>query len=88
MRKVAINLECTFCGTVLSSQCVRKPFSRAIYFSAPQGFRNSLSDMKDIGILQVKVLKAVDLLAADFSGIKRFHFSFIFLCISYFEMIL
>ncbi|XP_006924195.1 multiple C2 and transmembrane domain-containing protein 2 [Pteropus alecto] len=32
------------------------------------GFRNSLSDMKDIGILQVKVLKAVDLLAADFSG--------------------
>lgn len=26
--------------------------------------------MKDVGILQVKVLKAVDLLAADFSGIK------------------
>ncbi|XP_054417861.1 multiple C2 and transmembrane domain-containing protein 2 isoform X1 [Pteronotus mesoamericanus] len=30
--------------------------------------QNSLRDMKDIGILQVKVLKAVDLLAADFSG--------------------
>nr|KAF6410944.1 multiple C2 and transmembrane domain containing 2 [Rousettus aegyptiacus] len=32
------------------------------------GLRNSLRDMKDIGLLQVKVLKAVDLLAADFSG--------------------
>ncbi|XP_074090267.1 multiple C2 and transmembrane domain-containing protein 2 isoform X4 [Macrotis lagotis] len=30
--------------------------------------QNSLKDMKDIGILQVKVLKAIDLLAADFSG--------------------
>ncbi|XP_053514842.1 multiple C2 and transmembrane domain-containing protein 2 isoform X2 [Artibeus jamaicensis] len=30
--------------------------------------QNSLRDMKDIGIVQVKVLKAVDLLAADFSG--------------------
>ncbi|XP_007479469.1 multiple C2 and transmembrane domain-containing protein 2 isoform X2 [Monodelphis domestica] len=30
--------------------------------------QNSLKDMKDIGILQVKVLKALDLLAADFSG--------------------
>ncbi|XP_067411731.1 multiple C2 and transmembrane domain-containing protein 2 [Emydura macquarii macquarii] len=30
--------------------------------------KNSLRDMKDIGFLQVKVLKAVDLLAADFSG--------------------
>lgn len=30
--------------------------------------QNSLKDMKDIGLLQVKVLKAVDLLAADFSG--------------------
>ncbi|XP_011813349.1 PREDICTED: multiple C2 and transmembrane domain-containing protein 2 isoform X2 [Colobus angolensis palliatus] len=30
--------------------------------------RNSLKDMKDVGILQVKVLKAADLLAADFSG--------------------
>nr|XP_020731684.1 multiple C2 and transmembrane domain-containing protein 2 [Odocoileus virginianus texanus] len=34
--------------------------------------QNSLKDMKDVGILQVKVLKAVDLLAADFSGIKIF----------------
>uniref|UniRef100_A0A8C8SNG6 Multiple C2 and transmembrane domain-containing protein 2 n=1 Tax=Pelusios castaneus TaxID=367368 RepID=A0A8C8SNG6_9SAUR len=32
------------------------------------GIKNSLRDMKDIGLLQVKVLKAVDLLAADFSG--------------------
>ncbi|XP_062998513.1 multiple C2 and transmembrane domain-containing protein 2 isoform X2 [Elgaria multicarinata webbii] len=30
--------------------------------------RNSLHNMKDIGFLQVKLLKAVDLLAADFSG--------------------
>lgn len=30
--------------------------------------QNSLKDMKDVGLLQVKVLKAVDLLAADFSG--------------------
>ncbi|XP_063496146.1 multiple C2 and transmembrane domain-containing protein 2 isoform X3 [Symphalangus syndactylus] len=30
--------------------------------------QNSLKDMKDVGILQVKVLKAADLLAADFSG--------------------
>ncbi|KAM9125436.1 multiple C2 and transmembrane domain-containing protein 2 isoform 2-T4 [Pangshura tecta] len=30
--------------------------------------KNSLRDIKDIGFLQVKVLKAVDLLAADFSG--------------------
>ncbi|XP_012588218.1 PREDICTED: multiple C2 and transmembrane domain-containing protein 2 isoform X2 [Condylura cristata] len=30
--------------------------------------QNSLKDVKDIGILQVKVLKAADLLAADFSG--------------------
>uniref|UniRef100_A0A2K5E6P8 Multiple C2 and transmembrane domain-containing protein 2 n=1 Tax=Aotus nancymaae TaxID=37293 RepID=A0A2K5E6P8_AOTNA len=30
--------------------------------------QNSLTDMKDVGILQVKVLKAADLLAADFSG--------------------
>lgn len=38
----------------------------------PQCLQNSLKDMKDVGILQVKVLKAVDLLAADFSGIKIF----------------
>ncbi|XP_062060526.1 multiple C2 and transmembrane domain-containing protein 2 isoform X2 [Lepus europaeus] len=31
-------------------------------------WQNSLRDMKDVGILQVKVLKAVDLLAADFPG--------------------
>ncbi|XP_053933803.1 multiple C2 and transmembrane domain-containing protein 2 isoform X1 [Cuculus canorus] len=30
--------------------------------------KNSFRDMKDVGFLQVKVLKAVDLLAADFSG--------------------
>ncbi|KFQ39301.1 Multiple C2 and transmembrane domain-containing protein 2, partial [Mesitornis unicolor] len=30
--------------------------------------KNSFRDMKDIGFLQVKVLKAVDLLAADFAG--------------------
>uniref|UniRef100_A0A6I8PFE5 Multiple C2 and transmembrane domain-containing protein 2 n=1 Tax=Ornithorhynchus anatinus TaxID=9258 RepID=A0A6I8PFE5_ORNAN len=31
-------------------------------------FQNSLKDVKDVGFLQVKVLKALDLLAADFSG--------------------
>ncbi|NXA36167.1 MCTP2 protein, partial [Eudromia elegans] len=30
--------------------------------------KNSFQDIKDIGFLQVKVLKAADLLAADFSG--------------------
>ncbi|GAB0194212.1 multiple C2 and transmembrane domain-containing protein 2 [Grus japonensis] len=30
--------------------------------------KNSFRDLKDIGFLQVKVLKAVDLLAADFAG--------------------
>lgn len=34
-----------------------------------QCIKNSFRDIKDIGFLQVKVLKAVDLLAADFSGI-------------------
>lgn len=32
------------------------------------GLRNTFCNMKDIGFLQVKVLKALDLLAADFSG--------------------
>lgn len=57
-------------------------------FLSPQCLQNSLKDMKDIGLLQVKVLKAVDLLAADFSGIKPFHFSFLFIFISCFDMIL
>lgn len=57
-----------------------------IYFSPPQCLQNSLKDMKDVGILQVKVLKAVDLLAADFSGINIFN-SFFFFLISCFEMI-
>jgi len=34
-----------------------------------QSIKNSFRDMKDVGFLQVKVLKAVDLLAADFAGI-------------------
>lgn len=34
-----------------------------------QCIKNSFRDIKDIGFLQVKVLKAVDLMAADFSGI-------------------
>lgn len=44
--------------------------------------------MKDIGLLQVKVLKAVDLLAADFSGIERLHSALIVFNGSCFEMIL
>ncbi|XP_073692519.1 multiple C2 and transmembrane domain-containing protein 2 isoform X2 [Garra rufa] len=31
-------------------------------------FRNSLKDLKDVGFLQVKVIKATDLLAADLNG--------------------
>lgn len=37
--------------------------------SSLQCIKNSFQDIKDIGFLQVKVLKAVDLLAADFAGI-------------------
>lgn len=37
--------------------------------SSLQCIKNSFRDLKDIGFLQVKVLKAVDLLAADFAGI-------------------
>lgn len=44
-----------------------------LLFFPPQCFQNSLKDMKDVGILQVKVLKAVDLLAADFSGTDIFN---------------
>ncbi|XP_055031067.2 multiple C2 and transmembrane domain-containing protein 2 isoform X1 [Misgurnus anguillicaudatus] len=32
------------------------------------GFRNCLKDMKDVGFLQVKVIKATDLMAADLNG--------------------
>lgn len=38
-------------------------------FSSLQCIKNSFWNIKDIGFLQVKVLKAVDLLAADFAGI-------------------
>ncbi|XP_067301301.1 multiple C2 and transmembrane domain-containing protein 2 isoform X2 [Pseudorasbora parva] len=31
-------------------------------------FRNSLKDMRDVGFLQVKVIKAIDLMAADLNG--------------------
>ncbi|XP_007463597.1 PREDICTED: multiple C2 and transmembrane domain-containing protein 2-like [Lipotes vexillifer] len=37
--------------------------------------QNSLKNMKDVGILQVKVLKAVDLLAADFSALCAVFYS-------------
>lgn len=37
--------------------------------SSLQSIKNSFRDIKDVGFLQVKVLKAVDLLAADFAGI-------------------
>ncbi|XP_051506359.1 multiple C2 and transmembrane domain-containing protein 2 isoform X2 [Myxocyprinus asiaticus] len=32
------------------------------------GFKNSLKDMRDVGLLQVKVIKATDLMAADLNG--------------------
>lgn len=43
--------------------------------SCLQSLKNSFRDIKDIGFLQVKVLKAVDLLAADFSGILFLFYS-------------
>lgn len=43
------------------------------FLLSSQCWQNSLTDLKDVGILQVKVLKAVDLLAADFSGTEQFH---------------
>lgn len=46
-------------------------------FFPTQCLQNSLKDMKDVGILQVKVLKAVDLLAADFSGTEYSFLNFI-----------
>ncbi|XP_059534078.1 multiple C2 and transmembrane domain-containing protein 2 isoform X5 [Myotis daubentonii] len=46
----------------------RHRWSNRKRISGGKCLQNSLKDMKDIGILQVKVLKAVDLLAADFSG--------------------
>lgn len=39
----------------------------------PQNFRNSLKNLKDIGFLQVKVFKALDLMAADLNGIDSPH---------------
>ncbi|XP_005320159.2 multiple C2 and transmembrane domain-containing protein 2 isoform X1 [Ictidomys tridecemlineatus] len=57
-------------GVSISDLCVC-PFedpSERKQISQRYCLQNSLKDIKDVGILQVKVLKAVDLLAADFSG--------------------
>ncbi|XP_051062450.1 multiple C2 and transmembrane domain-containing protein 2 [Phodopus roborovskii] len=57
-------------GVSISDLCVcplEDPSERK-QISQRYAFQNSLKDVKDIGILQVKVLKAADLLAADFSG--------------------
>lgn len=57
-------------GVSISDLCVC-PFedpSERQQISQRYAFQNSLKDVKDVGILQVKVLKASDLLAADFSG--------------------
>lgn len=35
---------------------------------SPQSLKRSLKSLRDVGFLQVKVLKAVDLLAADLNG--------------------
>lgn len=34
-----------------------------------QSIKNSLKDLRDVGFLQVKVIKATDLMAADLNGI-------------------
>ncbi|XP_051004684.1 multiple C2 and transmembrane domain-containing protein 2 [Acomys russatus] len=57
-------------GVSISDLCVcplEDPSERK-QISQRYALQNSLKDMKDVGILQVKVLKAADLLAADFSG--------------------
>ncbi|CAO2614231.1 Multiple C2 and transmembrane domain-containing protein 2 [Lemmus lemmus] len=57
-------------GVSISDLCVcplEDPSERK-QISQRYALRNSLRDVKDVGFLQVKVLKAVDLLAADFSG--------------------
>ncbi|XP_038602199.1 multiple C2 and transmembrane domain-containing protein 2 isoform X2 [Tachyglossus aculeatus] len=57
-------------GVSISDLCVcplADPSERK-QISQQYGFQNSLKDVKDVGFLQVKVLKALDLLAADFSG--------------------
>ncbi|XP_003413841.2 multiple C2 and transmembrane domain-containing protein 2 isoform X3 [Loxodonta africana] len=57
-------------GVSISDLCVcplADPSERK-QISQRYSLQNSLKEMKDIGLLQVKVLKAVDLLAADFSG--------------------
>uniref|UniRef100_A0ABK0L2V4 Multiple C2 and transmembrane domain containing 2 n=1 Tax=Rattus norvegicus TaxID=10116 RepID=A0ABK0L2V4_RAT len=54
----------------ISDLCVcplEDPSERQL-ISQRYALQNSLKDVKDVGILQVKVLKAADLLAADFSG--------------------
>lgn len=35
---------------------------------SPQSWKRSLKNLRDVGYLQVKVLKAVDLIAADLNG--------------------
>lgn len=55
-------------GTSRQERCTSNPFSLVFNLLSPQALQNSLRDVKDVGLLQVKVLKAVDLLAADFSG--------------------
>ncbi|KAK7822166.1 hypothetical protein U0070_000730 [Myodes glareolus] len=57
-------------GVSISDLCVcplEDPSERK-QISQRYALQNSLRDVKDVGLLQVKVLKAVDLLAADFSG--------------------
>ncbi|XP_021091246.1 multiple C2 and transmembrane domain-containing protein 2 isoform X2 [Mesocricetus auratus] len=57
-------------GVSISDLCVcplEDPSERK-QISQRYALQNSLKNVKDVGILQVKVLKAADLLAADFSG--------------------
>lgn len=43
---------------------------------SPQSIKRSLKNLRDVGFLQVKVLKAADLIAADLNGTSHM-FSFI-----------
>uniref|UniRef100_A0A672R4L1 C2 domain-containing protein n=1 Tax=Sinocyclocheilus grahami TaxID=75366 RepID=A0A672R4L1_SINGR len=53
--------------TDLVTPALEEPHER-LNMLVKYSFRNSLKDLRDIGFLQVKVIKAIDLMAADLNG--------------------
>lgn len=49
-----------------------------IFLLSPQNVKRSLKNLRDVGFLQVKVIKASDLMAADLNGISHVDLSFVF----------